>query len=52
MEFCSVDKYEDLIASRKISYQIEDVVLVERYCDKCFNDRKEGRRKKDVDKLN
>jgi hypothetical protein len=40
------------IPTKKISYDIGDAILVERYCDKCFNFSKDGRRKKDIDKLN
>ena len=40
------------IPTKKISYDIGDAKLVERNCDKCFNFRKGGRRKKDIDKLN
>lgn len=39
------------IPSRKVSYQIEDALLVECYCDNCFKYMKEGRSKKEIDKL-
>jgi hypothetical protein len=40
------------IPTKKIIYDIGGAKLVERYCDKCFNFRKEGRSKKDIDRLN
>lgn len=42
------------IPTKKITYDVGDAELVERYCDKCFNDsiRNDGRHKKDIDKLN
>ena len=33
------------IPTKKVSYKIQDAVLVERYCDKCFQYMKEGRGK-------
>ena len=39
------------ISTKKISYDIGDAKFIEFYCDKCYNFRKEGRRKKDIDKL-
>jgi hypothetical protein len=39
------------IPSKKVSYDIGDAKLVEFYCDNCFLCRKEGRGKKDIDKL-
>jgi RNase P subunit RPR2 len=40
------------IPSKKVSYQIEDALLVERYCDNCFKYMKDGRGKKVTDKFN
>lgn len=42
------------IPMKKIIYDIGDAKLIERYCNSCFNDsiRQDGRRKKDIDKLN
>lgn len=40
------------IPTKKVSYQIEDALLVERYCDNCFKYMKEGRSKQVIDKLN
>lgn len=47
---CCIGCYD--IPTKKISYDVGGAQLVEFYCDKCFNYRKEGRRKEDLDKLN
>lgn len=40
------------IPTKKVSYQIEDALLAERYCDNCFKYMKEGRSQQVIDKLN
>lgn len=38
--------------TKKISYDVGEAKLVEYYCDKCYNFRKESRSKKDLDRWN
>lgn len=40
------------IPTKKVSYDVGDAKLIEFYCDKCYYFRKEGRNKKELDKLN
>ena len=40
------------IPVKKVSYDIGGALFVEFYCDKCFTFYKDGRSKKDIDKLN
>lgn len=40
------------IPTKKIFYDVGNAQLVEYYCDKCFQYRKEGRSKKDINKYN
>ena len=40
------------IPTKKVSYDIGDALLVERYCDNCFKYMKKGRSKQVIDKLN